>query len=102
MPSPMFGLLPLGPQLAVEWQRFFDQDHNPDFNPHGVDVWKMIPQGEPPEVLKELFWQKMRELDPDGSRWRGSHMYTGQDPHMQPMFRLRRPPPPPMMGGPTS
>jgi hypothetical protein len=95
----MFGRLAqlLGGQAmpAQEWRKFYDQDHNPEYNPNGVEVWKLDPQGVPMDRILELYKQKMMELDPDGSRWRGSN-----PPPLfgSPSFRLRRPPSPPMMG----
>ena len=53
-------------QLAQEWRRWEDKDHNPEYNPNGVDVWHLDPQGAPQELLMQMWEQKLKELDPNG------------------------------------
>ena len=56
---------------SKRWMMYEDEDHNPDYNPNGVEVWRLDPRGLGEDEARRLFREHMKKLDPDGSRLRG-------------------------------
>lgn len=83
----------IGDDGKSRWRMHYEDDHNPSYVPEGVEVWRLDTRGLSKEEADRVYEEKLKELDPEGKRWRGTNWRRDQNEDGG-GFRLRRLPQP--------